>query len=498
MNQVYAQDDWRIRHDLTLSIGIRYSLETPANTQYGLKSAFDPNVTDPLTGLKGAITHPTGSLYSTNRHNFTPRVGVAWNFKPKFVFRASFGMFTQDLLTGLAQDEYTAQAVVQQPSGNPYPAFYLSQGPGPISYNFNSNGTAQFVGSNYSSRNTSFIDSRLLNPYSMTWSGGFQWEFKPDYLAELTYQGSAAVHLPGTVNINTLPQSIYNSTNTTLLNAVFANSQAYLPYPQFGAVNYATNPGHSTYHSMIARTQHRFSSGFSANFMFTYSKNLAGGAGSGYQLYDWRLTKAIVSSDQKFQFVNQLNYDLPFGKGRRFLNTNRIVDQVIGGWTFLTIQSIRSGLPVSFSSSGSPYKYLSGEGGLNIVPGQKINVDNYSIGPNMWPQSAQNPFYNINAFAYPASFTEGNAGTSIARTGWMWWPQYSVTKTWSYREKYKVTVRMDANNLFPEARWLNSANTAVNLTSPQNFGKFPATTGYSFSNFYGQNGTLQGVLRIAF
>ena len=104
------------------------------------------------------------------------------------------------------------------------------------------------------------------------------------------------------------------------------------------------------------------------------------------------------------------------------------------------------------------------------MPGQTINVSNYSIGANMWPQSAQNPFYNINAFSYPASFTQGNAGNGIARAGWVWWPQYSITKTWSYREKYKLTVRMDANNLFPEFRWLNTANTAVNLTSPQNFG----------------------------
>ena len=498
MNQFYGQDDWRIRHNLTLSIGLRYSLETPANTQYGLKSAFSPTATDPLTGLKGGITHPTGTLYSTNTHNFTPRIGVAWNFRPKFVFRGSFGMFTQDLVPALAQDEYVAQTVVQQPSGNPFPAFYLSQGPGPINYNINSNGTAQFVGTNYSSRNTSFIDSNLKNPYSMTWSGGVQYEFHADYLAEITYQGSSAVHLTGTTNLNTLPWSIYSSTDTTLLNAVFANTQAYLPYTQFGSINYTTNPGHSTYHAMIARMQHRFASGFSANFLFTYSKNLVGGAGSGYQYYDWRLTKALAGSDQKLQFVNQLNYDVPFGRGRRFLNHGGIVNQVIGGWTFLTIQSFRSGLPVTFSSAGSPNKYLSGEGGLNIVPGQTINVPNYSIGPNMFPQSAQNPFFNINAFSYPAAYTEGNAGSGIARTGWVWWPQYSITKTWSYKEKYKVTVRMDADNLFPETRWLYTANTAVNFTSPQNFGKFPATTGYSFSNWYGTNGTLQGVLRIAF
>jgi hypothetical protein len=498
LNQFYAQDDWRIRRDLTLSIGLRYSVETPADTQYGQKSQFSFTAVDPLTGKPGAIGHPKGGLYNTDLNNFTPRIGLAWNFRPKFVFRGSFGMFTQDLVQTLPQDEYTAQSVVQQPSGNPYPAFYLSQGPGPIVYNTQSNGTALFAGTNYSTRNTSFIDPNLRNPYSMSWSGGFQYEFRPNYLAELTYQGSASVGLTGTVNINVLPWSIYQSTDMTLLNAVSANSQAYLPFTQFGAINETSNFGHSTYHSMIARMQRRYNSGLTANFMFTYSKNLVGTAGSGYQYYDWALTKALAGSDQKFLFTNQLNYDLPFGKGRRFANSGGWLDQVIGGWTFLTIQSIRSGLPVTFTSAGSPYKYLPGQGGLNIVPGQQINVDNYSIGPNMWPQAAQNPFYNINAFAYPAAFTEGNAGNAIARTGWVWWPQYSITKTWAYKEKYKLTVRMDANNLFPQTRWLNTANNTVNLTSPQLFGKFPATTGYAFSNFYGQNGTLQGVLRIAF
>jgi hypothetical protein len=305
------------------------------------------------------------------------------------------------------------------------------------------------------------------------------------------------VHLTGTENINTLPWSIYSFTNTTVLNAAFANSQAYLPYTQFGSISETSNPGHSTYHAMIARMQHRFGSGFSSNFMFTWSKNMSGTAGSGYQYYDWALTKAVAGSDQKLQFVSQLNYDLPFGRGRHFLDHGGVLNYIIGGWTFLTIQSIRSGLPVTFSSSGSPNKYLSGEGGLNIVPGQTINIPNYSIGPNVFPEAAQNPFYNIGAFSYPAAFTEGNAGSGIARTGAVWWPQYSITKTWAF-EKLKLTVRMDASNLLPETRWLDTANSTVNITSPQNFGKFPATTGYSYSNWYGQNGTFQGVLRIAF
>ena len=505
MHQLYVQDDWRIRRGLTLSIGLRYSHESPASTQYGTKSEFSPTTVDSLTGLMGGITHPTGNIYGAGNH-FHAAFGSRL---PEFPAQVSCSAVLsassrQDMVQQLPQDEYTATSAVQQPSGNPFPAFYISQGPGPISYNINqSTQTAQFVavGGNYSSRNITYVDPALRNPYSMTWSGGVQYEFKTDYLAEVVYQGSSGVGLINTsgININVLPQSIYSSTDTTLLNAVFANTQASLHYPQFGSISEFSNFGHSSFHSMISRVQHRFSSHFSANFMFTYSKALSGSAATGWEYYDWRLTKAVAGFDQKLQFSNQFSYELPFGTGRRFLDQRGVVDKIFGGWTFLTIQSIRSGLPVNFSLSGSPNRYLPGEGNVpSVYPGVAINVPNYSIGPNMWPQQSQNPFYNINAFYNPAAFTPGNAGNGIARTGWMWWPQYSVTKTWSIKERFKVTVRMDANNLLPEARWLNTANTAVNFASPTLFGRFPATTGYSFSNFYGQNGTFQGVLRLAF
>jgi hypothetical protein len=510
-HQFYVQDDWRIRRNLTVAIGLRYSYEKPANTQFDNKSQFNPNVADPLTGTMGAITHPKGAVYGSDRNNFAPRIGLSWNFRPKFVFRGSFGMFTQDVLPQLGQEEYLAQAVVQKVSGSPFPAFYLSQGPGPVNYTLNGNGTANFVGVNYSQRNATYIDPSLRNPYSMTWSGSMQWEFHPNTIAEVVYQGSSGVGLLGTTNINVLPQAIYNSTDSTLLNAVYANTQAYLRFPQFGAVNETSNFGHSSYHALVTRLERRFNNGISYNALFTWSKNLYGGAGGdtsveggnsysgASEFYNWRLTKSVTPYDQKLAYTSQFVYDLPVGNGRRFLNHGGILNQIIGGWQFLTIQSIRSGLPVQFKLAGSPNKYLPGQGNApNIVAGQKINVDNYSIGPNMWPQASQNPFYNIGAFSNPAAFTQGNAGFGLARTGAVWWPQYSISKTWAYKEKYRMSIRMDANNLFPETRWLNTANNTVNLGSPQLFGRFPATTGYSFSNFYGQNGTLQGALRLEF
>ncbi|MGA2114080.1 MAG: carboxypeptidase-like regulatory domain-containing protein [Bryobacteraceae bacterium] len=476
-HQFYVQDDWRILHNMTINFGVRYSYESPANTKWGLKSEFNPNVVDPLTGLMGAITNPKGNLYSADHKNFAPRLGLSWNFAPKFVFRGSIDFFTQDVMPELGQDNYLATANVQQPSGNPYPAFYLSQGPGPVNYTINpSTYTANYVGTNYSARTATYIDPNLRNPYSMTWASGFQYEFKPNQVAEVVYQGSNGVGLvpssgvassttapnPGNaVNINVLPLSIYQSTNTTLLSQVYAGSQNYLTYPQFGTITYYGNYGHSTYNALTARVERRFNNGFSYNFLFTWSRNLAGTAGSGEQFYDWNLTKGPTATDVKLMGVATFTYDLPFGKHRKYLNRNTtlgyMADVLVGGWTFTSIQSMRTGEPLFFTMAGSPYKQLSGQTIPNIVPGQKINVSNYSVGPNLWPESNQNPFLNINAFSYPGNYQNGDAGVGIARQGNVWWPEYSLYN-----------------------------------------GRFAPLTGYSYSNWYTPNPNWQGILRLEF
>jgi hypothetical protein len=332
----------------------------------------------------------------------------------------------------------------------------------------------------------------------MTWSTGFQWEFHPNTLAEAVYQGSAGVGAIGTANINVLPQSIYNSTDTTLLNTVFSATQNYLAFPQFGSITKTGNFAHTTYHALSTRVERRFSNGLSYNFLFTWSKNLTGGAGSGWQYYNWGLTKGPASNDLKYQFVSQATWDLPFGKGRAHFDRGGILNMIFGDWTLTTIQSLRTGQPVTFSMSGSPYRYLPGQSQPNIVGGQAVNVPNYAVGTNLWPQSNQNPFFNINAFSYPSAFTGGNAGVGIGRAGGVWWPQYSITKSWVYKERYKLTVRADTHNLLPKMRAFLSPNSTVNIASPQTFGKFAPATGYSFSNWYTPNPNFQGVLRLEF
>ena len=111
------------------------------------------------------------------------------------VFRGSWGMLTQDVMPSAGFQDYTATAVVQQVTGDPRPAFYLSQGPPNRNFVVNPDGTSRFLGTNYSSRGATFIDPNLRLPYVMNWSASVQTQMGPTWLAELMYQGSSGVRL---------------------------------------------------------------------------------------------------------------------------------------------------------------------------------------------------------------------------------------------------------------------------------------------------------------
>lgn len=486
----YVQTDWKARRNLTLNLGLRYSVETPFQDKWGHQSQFDPTVVDPLTGKMGAITHPKGAVYKTDRNNFQPRFGLAWNFRKNMVFRGSWGLLTPDVMPSAGFQDYTATAVAEQLPGDPRPAFYLSQGPPNRNFLVNPDGTSQFLGRNYSSRGATFIDANLRLPYVMNWSASIQTQMGPTWLTELLYQGSSGVRLTSNANMNQLANSYYTSQDLTLLNAVYAAAQNYRPYPQFGTISYLTNGGHNSYHGFTARTEKRHApDGLTVNAHYTWSKSLSGTVGDGWQYYNWRLTKGPTGSNNRHRLVLQGMYDLPVGKGRRLLSNGGRLSQVIGGWNLAVIAMLQSGSAVTFSYSGSPYKYLPGGPSRpnQILPNDQVKVANWSMG-NRFPQSAQNPFFNMNAFAYPAQFTPGTLGAGTQTGRGPLWTQGSISKNWVI-ERYKFTIRLDGNNIPVRLPTFNP-NTIVNFSSPETFGKFGLITGMSYAGPGQANGQL--------
>ena len=189
------------------------------------------------------------------------------------VFRGGFGITTVDLFTtDLNQnfEEYTSNVTVQNAPAIRRPAFYLSQGPGPVNFTFLANGTSPSSAPTAASRTATRYDPNLRNPYAMNWNALYQYQFASDVAAEFSYQGSAGVGLLEEWNINTVPLNI--STDPGSLKPHLPESAGLQPYPEFRIVNMWSNFGHSTYHSGTVKLEKRFHLGLTLTSFYTFSK----------------------------------------------------------------------------------------------------------------------------------------------------------------------------------------------------------------------------------
>lgn len=471
---------------MTLELGVRWSYESPFSTKYGQQAQFDPNATDPLTGLKGAIVHGKGLLAKRDLNNFQPRLGMAWNVSPRLVSRSSFGMYTVDLFTnGIGQnfEEYVATANVQAPPGDPRHAFLLSQGPGTIRFPSTTDGSVPFQGTNYGGRNASYYDPNMRLPYVLMWSQGFQYQLSNNWLAEVMYQGSSGVGLLNNWDMNVVPLNI--STDPTVLNQVFNAVQNYKPYRNFGAIQHYANYGHNSHHSGTFRIERRYAQGMTLNTFYQFGKTLNDGdddgGRSGITFYNRSLEKARASYDIRHRLVSVMTYELPFGKGRKFMTGGGVKDWILGMWDFAWTQTFQSGPPVNITAAGSPNRYLPGMVRPNaVLPAEQMVVDDYTVG-NRFPLAAQNVYFNRAAFAYPAPFTAGTMGRNVVESPGLRWTQLSISKDFRITENVRFSLRWDCNNPTKEPQ-LADPGAVFNLNNLAQFGRFSGIGRGSFSD----------------
>ncbi|MBN8729082.1 MAG: TonB-dependent receptor [Acidobacteria bacterium] len=482
----YAQTTWRPRRNMTIELGVRWSYESPFSTKYGQQAQFDPNATDPLTGRRGAIIHGKGLLAKRDLNNFQPRFGLAWNLHPRTVFRTSFGMYSVDLFTnGVGQnfEEYVATANVQAAPGNPSHAFLLSQGPGSIRFTTAADGSVPFQGTNFGGRNISFYDPNMRLPYVAMWSAGFQTQLSGSWLMDVQYQGSSGVGLLNNWDMNVVPLNISN--DTAVLNQVFAATQNYKPYTQFGAIQHYSNYGHNSHHSGTLRFERRYAQGMTLNAFYQLGKTLNDGdddgGRSGITFYNRDLEKARASYDIRHRFVSVFTYELPFGKGRKMMNGGGISNHILGNWDFAWTQTFQSGPPVNITAAGGP-RYLPGQvRPVALLPAEQMTVGDYSLG-SRFPLAAQNNYFNLGAFGYAPQFSAaGMIGRNIVESPGMRWTQLSLSKVFPIKERFRFSVRWDVNNPTKQPQ-LADPGASYNVNSLAQFGRFNGIGRGSFSD----------------
>jgi hypothetical protein len=497
IHSFYFQDDWKVTPTLTLNLGLRYSTESPFDTKYGLQTNWSPTATDDASGKQGAYIHPASGLNARDKNNFQPRVGLAWHPLQKWVFRGGFAVNTVDVRFPAERgqfEEYFALANLSQKEGDPRPLFQIQNGPPSFTFDIRPDGTARFVGANPSARTAQWWDTALRNPYVLNWNFSAQYEFSTDMLLEASYQGSSGAGLIERWEYNTFPID-FGANNPALRAAAFATPQNYRPHNNFGSVQFRSNMGHSTYHGGTIKLEKRYSKGLTFMTFYTFQKAIDSqdddNSGSGVAPIQSRaLEKARAGYDRNHRWNGTATYELPFGKGRKWMTGGGVKDYVFGGWQIAWIQTVESGNPLNFSFSNSPYNYFPtfvGSRRPDLVSTPTLRDNWGDFGGDRFNSNNINPIINISSFAYPGgtacpassptaqqiancSFLVGNAGRNILTGTRMLWSTVSAQKNIKIYERLTFQVRWDMNNALKTFNFDNPTTT-VDLRNPQTFAK---------------------------
>jgi hypothetical protein len=481
MHSLYFQDDWKLRPNLTLQLGMRWQVQSVMNNKYGQQSSFDPNAPDNVVaGAMGVITHPD-KLYNKDWNNFQPRFGFGWQVRPNVVLRGGFALATVDeRLPSPPTDEYgSITARIDTPSGQYAPMFQLSNGPilplvWPVT---RADGTIPYASTNYASRGATWVDPTRRSPYTMNWSFGLQYNFSANYLVEVSYAGNRSVSGSESMQINSWPYdwgwNLYQ-TNPALFNTMRGNTQAYRPFTNFGGITFSTQGANSAYHSGTVKLEKRFSRGLSFLTYYTYSKAMDSSTSN--RLIARTQDRARSSFDRTHQYTGSMNYQIPLGKGRRFLNRGGVLNAIFGNYDMVFLYRISSGTPMTFGFGGSPYSYMPGNiayrSGRPNSTGQRARLrDGWAdIGPDRWNRANQNKLIeSMDYFFYPAAYTAGNVGRNTIDRQRFIEHNFSASKHWTVKERYTIEYRFDFQNPF---KWYNlgAPDATVNFTNPQSFG----------------------------
>jgi Carboxypeptidase regulatory-like domain/TonB-dependent Receptor Plug Domain len=363
----FAQDDWKIRRNLTLNLGLRYDFATPALDGRNQMSNFDPTAN---SGAGGLVTASSGSLeqralVQINKRNFAPRVGLAYSVAPKTVLRAGYGIYYMLFERFGSEDQLALNApflinnVQAVASGATAPLFFLKNG-------FPANSLDPSQPGLLSRVRIRAVDPATPTPYVQQWSLGVQRELPWSLLGEMNYVGTHSSHLNVLADLN---QPFFNPDGSV-------QSQSNRPFPNFGYIEYQRPVGFGKYNGLEATLERRMQHGVGLRFVYTYSRSIdntpqelessSGSAPNGRNYASWT---GPSDFDTPHRFIASYVYELPFGRGKAFASTG-FVSYLIGNFRTSGVYTYASGRPFTVSAGGARANALDAFGAVAATPNQ--------------------------------------------------------------------------------------------------------------------------------
>jgi hypothetical protein len=380
--EFYAQDEYRIKPNLTLSYGVRYSLlRTPYSGGSTPLTSFDPSVYDAAKApaLTAAGTFAAGApgefngiiigdknspygKYVTRKqnHDFAPRIGIAWDptGKGKTSVRAGFGIFYDAVAAGLIEDNVFNN-----------PPYLASADFGGGLFTSQVAGARASADSNPPSIWTT--DPKWNTPYSQQWSLDFQQEMGHGWMVDIGYVGNKGTHLVGVQDINQVRPGVAQAAGLVAAGAVYdctvptnlgiaCNSYTdaarilnkYRPYVGYGTIGQITPSFDSNYNALQASVNKKFSANATIGVAYTYSKDLTDNQSdrsTGLQdTYCRTCEYGLSQLDRRHVLTVNHVYELPW-----FQKQQGFTGHLLGGYQLSGIMTVNSGLPLTVMANRS-------------------------------------------------------------------------------------------------------------------------------------------------
>ncbi len=490
----YAQDDWKVNSKLTINYGLRYELFSPIDEKFGRQSNFNydnltlyipkgkdqnaalpPNFATQFPQVKVSRGEVDSTLIPWDKWDFGPRIGFAYSLMSRTVVRAGYGIFYggEENQGGNPNrgEAVPFNATVKLDSvGDFVPNPFFSGG---VAGGFPSNVFTLPAPVEFRSVAQDFRSSLVHK-----WNFSIQREFAGNNAFELSYVGNHQAHQL----LQPDPNAAYDSPIPNL------STNSRRPYPNIGNIQGTASFGFGNYHGMTAKLEKRYTNGltYMASYTFGHALATSGTTLSGSSGFGSRnprnlsLNYSNAAWDVRHSFVANFLYDLPFGKGRKYLgNANWATDFLLGGWQMNGIFTFRTGSPFTLRTDRCIGSFNSCF--PDAVPGKN---------PNAAPSGGRRPemWFDTSAVQLqPTPGTNGNLGLQTNYAPGQRNVDISMFKAFRITERWSVQYRAEAFNIANTPQWNRPGNNVQN----SDFGVITGTQA-------GSERRMQMALRIMF
>ncbi len=530
----FVSDKWQASSKLTVDLGLRWEFYPPATPRKdgGFSNYNQTNNTLVIAGVGG---NAANLGMKTQFKNFAPRTGFSYRINDSTVVRGGFGISYTSFPDNnyaynfpiRANNSYLPVGVGQISS---YTSAVLGDGvtvasfqagfPAPVPVAIPANGiipatTTALVGQSYN-----IINLNYKNPYVEAWNVAIQRALPGSMSLQLAYVANHGVAISGNQNIN-LPSAYGGGANSdpeyNCIGCVADPVTGITPH-RTAASNLLFQGYSSNYQSLQVQLTRRFTKGLGFTSAFTYGKALGylNGDDGGLQFFiNQRRNYAPLDFDRKFNFEQSFTYELPVGRGHKYLSSG-FGAYALGGWKLAGTVSLVSGLPFTVLANGgtlatpgtaqtanqiAPFRVLGGKGSNN--PWFDISAFPVATPSNpAGPGSGQPAGCPTSTPANPVACTPQNVGLGNTGRNQFRGPGYasdnlSIFKAFPIFREAALEARFEAFQLSNTPQFNNPNSGSISAT---NFGQITSTLGSGQGSVNGVGGgrSLQASVKISF